>query len=75
VLALDESNAADLRRLAPDDDARSRVRLLRSFDPAATGDLAVPDPYWGSDGDFDDVLAVVERAVDGLVAALRADLG
>jgi protein-tyrosine phosphatase len=75
VLALDQANLADLRRLAPDDAARSRVRLLRSFDPTATGDLAVPDPYWGGDADFDEVLAVVERAVDGLVAALRAELG
>jgi protein-tyrosine phosphatase len=74
VLALDETNLADLRRLAPDDDTRSRLRLLRSFDPTAAGDLAVPDPYWGGDADFDEVLAVVERAVDGLVAALRADL-
>jgi protein-tyrosine phosphatase len=74
VLALDEANASDLRRLAPDDEARSRVRLLRSFDPTATGDLGVPDPYWGGDAEFDAVLALVERAVDGLVAALLAEL-
>jgi protein-tyrosine phosphatase len=75
VLALDGANLADLQRLAPDEPARDRVRLLRSFDPTASADLAVPDPYWGDDADFDDVLAVVERAVDGLVAALRAELG
>jgi protein-tyrosine phosphatase len=75
VLALDGTNLADVQRLAPDDAARDRVRLLRSFDPTAGADLAVPDPYWGDDADFDEVLAVVERAVDGLVAALRAELG
>jgi protein-tyrosine phosphatase len=75
VLALDEANLADLRRLAPDQQARARIRLLRSFDPAAEVDLAVPDPYYGNDAGFDDTLAVVEAAVDGLVRELRAAIG
>jgi protein-tyrosine phosphatase len=74
VLALDEANLADLRLLAPDEQARARVRLLRSFDPHAGDDRAVPDPYWGDDTDFDDVLALVERSVAGLVDALRTAL-
>lgn len=74
VLALDEANLADLRRLAPDPQARDRVRLLRSFDPAAAGDLAVPDPYYGDAAGFLDTLAVVEAAVDGLMGELRAVL-
>jgi protein-tyrosine phosphatase len=76
VLALDEANHDDLLALAPDDDARRRVRLLRSFDPAAvaSGDLAVPDPYWGDAASFDQTLDIVRRAVDGLVDALRAGL-
>ncbi len=73
VLALDTTNRDDLLALAPDEDARRRVRLLRSFDPdAAAGDLAVPDPYWGDARSFDETLAVVRPAVDGLVGELRA---
>ena len=36
VVAMDRQNLADLRRMAPDRaTARERIRLLRSFDPAA----------------------------------------
>jgi protein-tyrosine phosphatase len=47
IVAMDGSNLADLRRAAPDEGAREKVRLLREFDPASTGsgELDVPDPY------------------------------
>src|SRR5512136_2781556 len=35
VLALDLDNERDLRRLAPNDEARAKIRLLRSFEPGA----------------------------------------
>lgn len=74
VLALDQANLADLRRLAPDPQARDRLHLLRSFDPSSPGELAVPDPYYGDAAGFDETLAVVEAAVAGLVRELRAAL-
>ena len=33
LVALDDANARDLRRLAPDERAAAKVRLLREFDP------------------------------------------
>jgi protein-tyrosine phosphatase len=73
VVAMDRSNERDLLALAPDDDARARVVLLRSFDPeaVATGDLDVPDPYYGGDDGFEIVLDVVDRASRGLLEHLR----
>ena len=67
LLAADESNLRDLRDIAPDQAAREKVKLLRSFDPEAveSGDFAVPDPYY--DGGFDHVFDVVERACNGLL--------
>jgi protein-tyrosine phosphatase len=67
LLAADRENLAALRRIAPDDEAREKVRLLREFDPeaVASGDLEVPDPYY--DGGFDHVFEVVERACNGLL--------
>src|SRR5690242_12012351 len=49
ILAMDNENRAELERIAPDDDARAKVRLFREFDPASngSGDLDVPDPYFG----------------------------
>ena len=67
LLADDRDNWRDLRAIAPDDEARERVRLLREFDPeaVAAGDLAVPDPYY--EGGFDYVFDLVERACNGLL--------
>ncbi|MEO5709205.1 MAG: low molecular weight protein-tyrosine-phosphatase [Nocardioidaceae bacterium] len=67
VLAMDVANHADLVAQGPAD----RVRMFRDFDPRATdGDRDVPDPYYGGDDGFEDVLAMVERTSDVLVAAL-----
>ena len=74
ILAMDEENRRDLLDLAPDDEARAKVRMLREFDPASEGDadLDVPDPYYGGDQGFEHVLDLVEAATRGLVAELRA---
>jgi protein-tyrosine phosphatase len=74
VLAMDRSNMRDLRRLAPDEQARAKVRLLREFDPASAGaeDLDVPDPYYGAAGGFEEVLELVQAACSGLLEQIRA---
>jgi protein-tyrosine phosphatase len=76
VVAMDRENLAELRRLAPDEEARAKVRLLREFDPASAGapDLDVPDPYYGGPRGFDDVLDLVEAACRGLLDEVRARL-
>jgi protein-tyrosine phosphatase len=71
LLAMDSGHEKALRRLVDDPD---RVRLFRSFDPDATGDLDVPDPYYGGADGFSDVLAMIEAAVPGLLAHVRAQL-
>jgi protein-tyrosine phosphatase len=73
VLALDRDNVATLRRLAPDDRSREKIELLRSYDSVgrSSGDLDVPDPYYGGSDGFAHVLNQVERAATGLVARLQ----
>ncbi len=68
LVALDSGHLAVLRRMIRDPD---RVVLLRSFDPAADGDLDVPDPYFGGEHGFDEVLAMVRAAIPGLLAWVR----
>ena len=74
ILAMDEENRRDLLALAPGDEARAKVRMLREFDRASEGDrdLDVPDPYYGGDEGFEHVLDLVEAATRGLVEELRA---
>ncbi len=72
LVALDSGHLAALRRVVPDP---GRLALLRSFDPAARGDLDVPDPYFdGGERGFDDVLAMVHAAMPGLLAWVRERL-
>lgn len=69
VLAMDEDNLAHLLRMAPPQ-YHGRVRLLLDYAPAA-GRREVPDPYYGGETGFEDVLDLVEEAARGLLAALR----
>ncbi|HXU03461.1 MAG TPA: low molecular weight protein-tyrosine-phosphatase, partial [Polyangia bacterium] len=75
VIAMDRSNRDDLLRMAPDADARAKVRLLRSFDASAPPDADVPDPYYGGPGSFDEVFDICERACSGLLEHLRSAHG
>ncbi|GAA2540987.1 MULTISPECIES: low molecular weight protein-tyrosine-phosphatase [Streptomyces] len=71
VIALDSGHLRALRRLAPTERDADKVRLLRSYDPAAGDDLDVPDPYYGGADGFDECLEMVEAASAGLLAAVR----
>ena len=69
IVALDRSHQRMLRVDGPEPD---RVRLLRSFDPAAPPDAEVPDPYYGGAAGFADVLAMIRAAMPGLLDWVRA---
>jgi protein-tyrosine phosphatase len=71
VLAMDRDNLRDLRSLGVDPD---RLRLFRDFDPIP-GDGEVPDPYYGGESGFADVLTMVERTAAALVEQLRTTIG
>ena len=73
ILAMDDANLRSLRAMAPDDGARGKLRLLRSFDPTAPRGAEVPDPYYGGQRGFDDVIDICERACRGVLEHLRAD--
>ncbi|TXS16538.1 low molecular weight phosphotyrosine protein phosphatase [Streptomyces sp. adm13(2018)] len=74
VIALDEGHLRELRELARTPEEAARVRLLRSYDPAAGDALDVPDPYYGGREGFEECLEMVEAASDGLLAAVRREL-
>ncbi|MEU9285794.1 low molecular weight protein-tyrosine-phosphatase [Streptomyces sp. NPDC048275] len=71
VIALDAGHLKALRRLAPTPEDAEKVRLLRSYDPAASDDLDVPDPYYGPIDGFEECLEMVEAASPGLLAAVK----
>ena len=76
VLAMDRQNLTNLQRLAPDEKARQKVRLLRSFAAGASpDDDEVPDPYFGGAQGFDAVFDICLDACQGLLDHLRRTHG
>ena len=73
VLAMDRSNLLDLQSLAPEG---HKAHLGLFLDFASLGDVSeVPDPYYGGDQGFEQVLDLVEDAGLGLLAHLRQQHG
>lgn len=70
ILVMDEENYQTVISRAPDDAAKEKVQFLRAFDLGAE-DTVVPDPYYGTDEDFESMLTMIEAACDGLVARLQ----
>jgi protein-tyrosine phosphatase len=74
LLAAGKDHVAALTRVLGRTDAATRVRLLRSFDPAAPPGAEIPDPYYGGDQGFDEVLAMIEATMPGLLEWTRERL-
>ena len=85
LLPMTARHARYLRTQAPDERSASRVRMWRSFDPAAPSvsgrdavadeaELDVEDPWYGDRDGFEATLQQVEAAADGIVEYVRAEL-
>jgi len=81
VLGMDYQNVLDLRALTSDPREVERIRLYRSFDPVLMHlpeddpSLEVPDPYYGTQDDFAQVVEMVENATIGIIDHARLALG
>ena len=77
-LALDVDHFGWLQQAAPDRASLSKVRMLRSFDPAVAGkdplDQGIEDPWYGGHADFDLTWELIHAALPGIVAHVRAEL-
>lgn len=69
LLALDAGHLHIMRKQCPPEHLH-KLRLLMSYAPALGVD-EVPDPYYGPVQGFDQVLGMIESAVDGLVQDLQ----
>jgi protein-tyrosine phosphatase len=73
ILAMDRENLEELRRRAPVQ-YRERVKLFLEFAPEL--ELRdVPDPYYGGEAGFEEVLDLAEQAARGLLRHLAARSG
>lgn len=78
ILALDVDHFGWLQQAAPDRESLSKIRMLRSFDPAVAGkdplDQGIEDPWYGGHADFDLTWNLINAALPGIVAHVRAEL-
>jgi protein-tyrosine phosphatase len=75
VLAMDRSNYDELLELAGGRPTERKLFLLRSFDLGAPRGAAVPDPYYGGDDGFDQVIDMCFDACRPLLAHIRKEHG
>ena len=67
VLGMDSDNLAAMQALKPAD-SQAKVGLLLEYAGLANTD--VPDPYYGGEAGFEQVLDMIEQASTGLIAEL-----
>lgn len=68
VLPMDRENLRVLESMTGDGTAR--IELFRTWDPAADGDLELPDPYYGGRDGFTEVVEICRRTAAALVQDL-----
>lgn len=71
ILAMDLANLAALKRLGQSADTAELDLFLRRY----AGELdEVPDPYYGGEAGFEQVLDLIERACDALLLEVKGRL-
>ena len=67
IFAMDSSNFTNITKLAPNEKAKLKVRLI--MNEAYPGqNMQVPDPYTGGQSGFEDVYDMLELAIDKFLA-------
>lgn len=70
VLGMDQDNLRAMRDLKP---ANSQAHVSLLLDFAGTPGAEVPDPYYGGDEGFENVLNMIEAASEGLIQHLKRE--
>ncbi len=69
IVAMDRGHRRELASRAGPGRVAS-IRLMREFDPGASGP-DVPDPYYGGEAGFEEMFSILEPACRGLLESLR----
>ncbi len=72
ILVMDKENlhAVKLLTQAQLQPVKSKIKLILSFSKVSQLD-EVPDPYYGGQNGFDNVLDLLDEAIDGLIDSLK----
>ena len=67
LVVMDQRNRSNVLDMAPDDAAKAKVRMMRSFDAQSPADADVPDPYHAGEEGFEQVFQICKSACEGLL--------
>lgn len=66
IFAMDQSNEQNILRLARNEHDKQKVRLLLN-ELYPNQDLEVPDPYYGTDANFKEVIELLDQATNAFL--------
>ena len=75
TLVMDRENLRAINSMAPSDSARTKVKLMANYLRHHDNYNVVPDPYYGTDHDFEVVIELLEDACEGLIEEMLGDKG
>lgn len=70
ILAMDKSNQKDILYFASTEEERKKVQLFRFFQKDSKKDSEVPDPFYGTLKDFDEVQNIVSETAEDFLEFL-----
>lgn len=73
IIGMDESNIFNLKGMSPSPAEEKKLFRMRDFAVNKTF-THVPDPYYGGDAGFDNVIDILEDACHGLLEKIREGL-
>ncbi len=72
IIGMDNQNIRDLKRLAQNSEHISKIYRMTDFCTKTKID-EVPDPYYGGEADFNQVLDILEDACEGLLEKIKRE--
>jgi protein-tyrosine phosphatase len=66
IVAMDKSNFQNIMKLRLEN-AKAQVVLMRHFDSMIQNEDAIPDPYYGTESDFEEVHYMINDCTFGLL--------
>lgn len=71
IIGMDDQNIADLNRLAMTLEEKSKIQRMTDYCQHIEADH-IPDPYYGGDQGFENVIDLLEDACKGLFLTVRS---
>ena len=72
IVGMDDSNQDQLHQLAPTVEAETKILRMTDYSQTHVIDH-VPDPYYGGEQGFENVIEILEDACEGLLNALERE--